>query len=81
MMRGGAAMSILQVDSEVDYNVLRGEPVVRIRFRRPPTRRWSKFVVHLQDGQTIGDIMNNAQPIAEAYEQGVKDSRRKRERD
>jgi hypothetical protein len=43
------------------YNLTAGEyrdtTIVRVRYRKPPTRRWTRFFVVPQEGQTVEDLL------------------------
>ena len=64
-------MSGLQVKHELDYDLLHGHRVVvRILYRRLPTRRWTRFVVVPDDGQSVADIISHADEIAILHDSG-----------
>ena len=53
--------------------ILRGgdaEVGIRVRYRAPGTRRWTRFLIVLDEGQTVGDLHPHIKLIAEAHSRG-----------
>lgn len=61
------AATALDVKTERDINLLTNQPVVRIFARRPPTRRWSRFVVYATKTEPAEYIEEHAAEIAEKW--------------
>lgn len=43
-------------------------PAVRILYRRPPERKWTRILVSPEDGLTLEDVESEAKAIAEHHE-------------
>jgi len=54
-----------------DENLLNGDQLVRIIFRRKGVRRWSKFVVVLDDETTFDTVEANAEHLILLYERDL----------
>jgi hypothetical protein len=53
---------------EQDKNLLTGDDLARIRYRRDGVRRWSSFVVVLDDETTFETVETNAEHLIALYE-------------
>jgi hypothetical protein len=57
-------VSGLEVKTELDFVVgLKGTykgPVVRVLYRRPPTRRWTRFLLVPDEDQTLEELKAHA---------------------
>lgn len=51
-----------------DTDLLSGQDLVRVEYRREGVRRWSKFLVVLDDETTYETVEENAEAIAVYHE-------------
>jgi hypothetical protein len=66
-LRDGLRTELLEVKTERDTNLLNGEAFVRIRYREPGVRRWTKIAVFPDDGQPLEEVEELARDIAEMH--------------
>jgi hypothetical protein len=67
-MTRGARPSLFEFRLERDENLLNGDQLARIIYRRNGVRRWSKFVVVLDDETTFETVKANAEHLIVLYE-------------
>lgn len=60
--------SVCEFRLERDTNLLTGDEVARIIYRRNGVRQWSKFVVVLDDETTFETVEANAEHLIVLYE-------------
>lgn len=69
-------MSGLEVTSELDWDLIGRRTVVRVKYRRLPTRRWTRFVVVPDAGQSVGDILAHVDELAVLHDSRAGAARR-----
>lgn len=62
--------SLFQSRLEHDTNLLNGDDLARIKYRRIGVRKWSSFVVVLDEETTFETVANNAEHLILLYEHG-----------
>lgn len=71
-------MPALEVRTEPERvtNLTTGEVMdaLRVKYRKPGKRRWTKFLVVPDEGQTIDDLKNLSSRIAHAHAHGHLDA-------
>ena len=60
--------SLVEVSVERDRDLLSGTDLARVKYRSGGQRRWSKFVVFLDNGTTFEDVEANAESLIALYE-------------
>lgn len=57
---------VIQVETSCE-RTYDGADVVRVRYRKQGTRRWTKLVVFPSDGQTVDELLREGDLIAAAH--------------
>jgi len=57
----------VQVETKRDINLLTGQEIVRVRYRREGVRRWTRLVVVPDEGQTVDELLREGHLIAQAH--------------
>ena len=60
-------MSVIDVQTSRDVNLLTGAEVVRVRYRERGTRLWTKLIVVPGEGQSVDELMWQGDEIARAH--------------
>ena len=58
----------LELRVERDTNLLTGDDLARVIYRRAGVRKWSKFVVVLDEETTFETVEANAETLVSLYE-------------
>jgi hypothetical protein len=61
-------VSDLEVKTELDWDVIGRQTVVRVKYRRPPAHRWKRLMVVPDGEQTVADILAHVDEIAAVHE-------------
>jgi hypothetical protein len=64
----GPRATPLEYRLEPDTNLLNGDALVRVRYRRDGQVRWSTFVVVLDEDTTYETVEANAETLISLYE-------------